>query len=183
MTLKEKAEHILQASGLLEHLKAYGTPHVIGSLRMDMMAWNDIDIDIENDGMSLEKLYRLTGFVMDTFHPFWYEGKEEVDGEGKRVWFQGFEAMADGERWNFDLWFFDRETIEKAEALCDGIAARAAPAQRESILEIKRGLLARGLYSFEKFHSMDVYRAVLEEGIGSLEAFLEKHEKEENHEA
>ncbi len=175
MTLKEKAEHILQASGLLEHLKAYGTPHIIGSLRMDMMAWNDIDIDIENDGMDLEKLYRLTRFVMDAFHPVWYEAREEADGEGKTVWFQGFEAMIDGEKWNFDLWFFDRETIEKAETFCDGIAARATPAQRESITEMKRGLLARGLYSFEKFCSMDVYRAVLEENIQTIERFLERY--------
>ena len=175
MTLREKAEHILQASGLLEHLKAYGTPHIIGSLRMDMMAWNDIDIDIENDGMDLEKLYRLTGFVMDAFHPVWYEAREEADGEGKTVWFQGFEAMIDGEKWNFDLWFFDRETIEKAETFCDGIAARATPAQRESITEMKRGLLARGLYSFEKFRSMDVYRAVLEENIQTIERFLERY--------
>ena len=175
MTLKEKAEHILQASGLLEHLKAYGTPHIIGSLRMDMMAWNDIDIDIENDGMDLEKLYRLTRFVMDAFHPVWYEAREEADGEGKTVWFQGFEAMIDGEKWNFDLWFFDRETIEKAETFCDGIAARATPAQRESITEMKRGLLARGLYSFEKFRSMDVYRAVLEENIQTIEGFLERY--------
>lgn len=175
MTLREKAEHILQASGLLEHLKAYGTPHIIGSLRMDMMAWNDIDIDIENDGMDLEKLYRLTRFVMDTFHPVWYEAREEADGEGKTVWFQGFEAMIDGEKWNFDLWFFDRETIEKAETFCDGIAARATPAQRESITEMKRGLLARGLYSFEKFCSMDVYRAVLEENIQTIERFLERY--------
>ena len=64
MTLKEKAEHILQASGLLEHLKAYGTPHIIGSLRMDMMAWNDLDIDVENTNMSIEKLYELTDYIM-----------------------------------------------------------------------------------------------------------------------
>ena len=177
MTLREKAEHILQASGLLEHLKAYGTPHIIGSLRMDMMAWNDIDIDIENEGMCLEKLYRLTSFILDTFRPTWYEAKEEKNAEGKTVWFQGFEAAIDGELWNFDLWFFDRGTIEKAEAFCDGIAARATAAQRGRILAIKEGLLARGLYTFEKFGSMDVYNAVLEEGIQDIDGFLEKHGK------
>lgn len=175
MTRKEKAEHILQSSGLMEHLAEYGAPHIIGSCRMDMMAWNDIDIDIENGGMALDKLYRLTGFILDTFRPFWYEAKEVVDDEGKRVWFQGFEAKIDGERWNFDLWFFDRETIEKAEAFCDSIAARATAAQRESIMEIKLGLMERGLYSFEKFCSMDVYRAVLEENIQTIEGFLAQY--------
>ena len=45
---------------------------------MDMMAWNDLDIDIENDNMSLEKLYELSVFIINTFHPLWYEAKEVV---------------------------------------------------------------------------------------------------------
>lgn len=175
MTRKEKAEHILGGSGLLKHLEAYGTPCVIGSCRMDMMAWNDIDIDVENNGMSLEKLYQLTAYILETFHPLWYEAKEEVNDEGKVVWFQGFEAMIDGERWNFDLWFFDRETIEKAKALCDGMAARATAAQKERIVRLKQELIARELYAVDQFHSMDVYRAVLEDGIGDISGFLEKY--------
>ena len=48
MKRKEQAEAILYNSGLLTELEKYGRPHIIGSCRMDMMAWNDIDIDIEN---------------------------------------------------------------------------------------------------------------------------------------
>lgn len=177
MTIKERADAILCERGLMAQLEKYGRPHLIGSCRMDMMAWNDIDVDIENDGMSLEKLYQLTAYIMEAFHPFWYEAKEEVNDEGKTVWFQGFEAMIDGERWNFDLWFFDRETIEKAEAFCDGIAARATAAQKEQIIGLKQELIARDLYAFDKFHSMDVYQAVLEEGVAAIEEFLEKSPK------
>lgn len=176
--IKEKASAILQEHHLLEQLKKIGTPHIIGSFRMDMMAWNDIDIDIENDGMCLEKLYPLTAYILESFHPTWYEAKEEKDGDGKTVWFHGFEAVIDGELWNFDLWFFDRETIEKAEAFCDGIASTATAEQKEAIVALKRELLARGLYSFEKFHSMDVYKAVLEQGIRDISDFLQKYEKE-----
>lgn len=56
MTIKEQAGHILYDCGLLEELSRYGTPHMIGSYRMDMMAWNDLDIDIENENMSLDKV-------------------------------------------------------------------------------------------------------------------------------
>lgn len=175
--IKEKASAILRDYHLLEELETIGTPHMIGSYRMDMMAWNDIDIDIENDGMCLDKLYRLTKYILDSFHPFWYEAREEVNDEGKTVWFQGFEAMIDGERWNFDLWFFDQETIKKAEAFCDGIAARASVEQKDSITAIKRELIARNLYSFEKFHSMDVYEAVLEQDIHSVSEFLDKYRR------
>lgn len=86
---------------------------------MDMMAWNDLDIDIENQDMSQEKLYELTAFIIERFHPVWYEGKEEINEKGKKVWFLGFETTITGELWNVDLWFFDRDTIRDAEAYCD----------------------------------------------------------------
>ena len=102
-----RARRILDG-GLLARLGEIGTPHVIGSCRMGMMAWNDLDIDVENDGMSLGKLHDLTAWILRTFRPVWYEAKEEVNDEGKTVWFHGFEAIIDGEKWNFDVWFFDR---------------------------------------------------------------------------
>ena len=33
----------------VKRLEEIGKPHIIGSYKMDMMAWNDLDIDIEND--------------------------------------------------------------------------------------------------------------------------------------
>jgi len=165
---------ILYQCGLLDMLHPLGEPHVIGSCRMDMMAWNDLDIDIENDGMDLDKLYRLSGKIFEAFRPTWYEAKEERTPEGKTVWFHGFEAVVSGERWNVDLWFFDRETIQEAERFCDRIARTASAEQRAQIIAIKRGLLAKNLYSFEKFHSTDVYQAVLERNIKNLDEFLEK---------
>ncbi len=244
-TIRRNADRILYDCGLLDMLREYGTPHTVGSYQMDMMAWNDLDIDIENDGMDMRKLYRLTGRILETFRPSWYEAKEErtqegktvwfhgfeamVDGqlwnvdlwffdretiaeaerycsriagaasvrltgriletfrpswyeakeertqEGKTVWFHGFEAMVDGQLWNVDLWFFDRETIAEAERYCSRIAGAASVRQREQIFAIKRGLLDRGLYAFDKFHSMDVYRAVLEERVGDIDEFLERY--------
>lgn len=181
---KRNADIILYDMGLLERLKEIGTPHIIGSYKMDMMAWNDLDIDIENQDMSTDRLYELTDFIIKTFRPKWYEAKEEVTGEGRTVWFQGAEAVVDGELWNMDLWFFDRETIDKAESYCDGITERAArmPGSVESIVKIKRGLLDRGLYGYGegKYISMDVYRAVLEQGVTDVEDMMEKYVPGEN---
>lgn len=174
-TIRRNADRILYEYGLLDMLGTIGTPHIVGSYRMDMMSWNDLDIDIENDGMSLPKLYRLTGRLLETFRPSWYEAKEERTPEGKTVWFHGFEAVVGGELWNVDLWFFDRETIEAAERYCDNISRTASTAQKGRIISIKEGLLARGLYAFEKFHSTDVYRAVLELGIENTNEFLERY--------
>ncbi len=169
---KSQAERILYEFGLLKKLEEIGVPHIIGSYRMDMMAWNDLDIDIENDGMSLDKLYELSSFILNTFHPTWYEAKEEINEEGKRVWFHGFETVITGELWNVDLWFFDRETIANAERYCDDIAQRTSQSQKDRIVQIKEELIARDLYSFEKYKSIDVYKAVLENDVADAESFL-----------
>ncbi len=170
---KSQADHILYEFGLLKKLEEIGVPHIIGSYRMDMMGWNDLDIDIENDRMSLDKLYELSAFILDTFHPTWYEAKEEINDEGKRVWFHGFETMITGELWNVDLWFFDRETITNAESYSDDITKRTTLIQKERIIQIKEELIARELYSFEKYKSLDVYKAVLENDVADVEEFLQ----------
>ena len=181
---KQNADIILYDMGLLERLREIGTPHIIGSYKMDMMAWNDLDIDIENQNMSLDRLHELTGFIIDTFHPKWYEAKEEITDEGQTVWFQGAEAVVNGELWNLDLWFIDRETIGKAEQYCEGIMERAGrlPGASECIVKIKQELQNRGLYGYGegKYLSMDVYRAVLEQGVTDAEGMLERYVPGEN---
>ena len=172
---KSQADRILYEFGLLKKLEELGVPHIIGSYRMDMMAWNDLDIDIENDGMSLDKLYELSSFILNTFRPIWYEAKEEINEEGKRVWFHGFETMITEELWNIDLWFFDKETIVNAEKYCDDISKRTGQIQKDRIVQIKEELIARDLYSFEKYKSLDVYKAVLEKDVVNVEEFLKRY--------
>lgn len=179
---KQRADKILYEMGLLDYLGHIGTPHIIGSYKMDMMAWNDLDIDVENHAMDSGELYKLTQYILNTFHPIWYEAKEEVNDEGKTVWFHGFHAIIDEELWNFDLWFFDQETIEKAERYCEKVAHRVEtiPGSRERIIELKQELLRRDLYEFYKYSSMDVYRAVLEQNISDVEELLQRYVRKEN---
>ncbi len=180
MTQKEQADYILYQCGLLEELKKYGCPHIIGSYRMDMMAWNDLDIDVENDKMSLNKLHTLSEYIIKTFRPVWYEAKEERTDENKTVWFHGFEMLVEGQLWNIDIWFFDKAAIEKAEQYCDYITRQVSdmPSLKQSITDIKQELIARRLYSFEQYTSMDVYNAVLNQQITNIDDFLAVYKKQ-----
>lgn len=179
---KRLADKILYGMGLYQKLEQIGTPHIIGSYKMNMMAWNDIDIDIENSQMTIEKLHDLTTFILYVFRPTWYEAKEEVNDEGKTVWFQGFHTWIDGEMWNIDLWFFDLETIRKAEVYCNGImeAVACSPTKKEVIMYMKQELIERDLYGFYKYSSMDVYRAVLEQNITTVDELLSEYVRKEN---
>ncbi|MCQ2514567.1 MAG: hypothetical protein MJ089_05710 [Ruminococcus sp.] len=169
---KTYADKILYELGLLKKLEEIGKSHIIGSYKMNMMAWNDLDIDIENDTMSLEKLHELSAFIIKTFHPVWYEAKEEIIS-GKRVWFHGFETMITGELWNVDLWFFDKEAILDAEKYCDAILENTNQTQKDAIINIKSELIEKGLYSFEQYKSIDVYKAVIENNVRTIGEFLE----------
>lgn len=169
---RSQADRILYEFGLLKRLEAIGAAHIIGSYRMDLMAWNDLDIDIENGAMSLDRLYELSAFITKTFRPLWYEAKEERNAAGQTVWFHGFETAVTGELWNIDLWFFDQAAISDAEAFCDRIVRHTDRAQKEIIMELKRGLIERGLYSFERYKSIDVYQAVMEHGVTTIGEFL-----------
>lgn len=170
--IKANADRILYEFGLLKKLEEIEKTHIIGSYRMNMMACNDLDIDIENNNMSQDKLYELTAFIINNFQPVWYEGKEEINDKGKKVWFLGFETKITGELWNIDLWFFDRETIKEAEAYCDMIIQNTTQIQKDTIIRIKRELIVRGLYCDEKYKSLDVYRAVMENDVKTIDEFL-----------
>ena len=169
---KHQADGILYEFGLMKKLEEYGMPHIIGSYRMDMMAWNDLDIDIENDNVTVDSLYDLSQYIIKTFRPVWYEAKETKDSNGKTVWFHGFETTITGELWNVDLWFLDKETIETAERYCDHIKEQASEEQKDAMIAIKKELISRNLYSFEKYQRTDVYEAVLENNVKDAKEFL-----------
>jgi hypothetical protein len=52
---------------------------------------------------------------------------------------------------------------------------QTTPEQKRQIVAIKEELIRRGLYSFEAYRSIDVYRAVTELGITTPEQFLSEY--------
>jgi len=176
--LKQAADRLLNEYGLWKLLGEYGEPVIVGSYRMDLMAVNDLDIDISGGMMTLGRLHELTGKILDRFDPVWYEAKREFV-DGRYVYFHGFETEVLGKLWNVDLWFFDRDTIAKAVSDCDEIAEKVSqqPELRQVILEIKTDLTARGLYRHDFYTSMDVYDAVLHSNIRGTKQFIEQYKR------
>jgi len=172
--LINKTNKILFDMGLVEKLRTYGETHIVGSYMTDTMAWNDIDIYISNEEMSLDRLYEISYYVLEVFRPCWYEAKQDELEDGKIVWFHGFETMIMGELWNIDLWFLDKGEIEVAEDYIKYVlnAIEKEPEIREHIINLKKELIGKGLYP-NTYTSMSVYNAVIEHNVTTVEMFVE----------
>lgn len=90
------------------------------------------------------------------------------------AWFHGFEFYLEDVLWNVDIWFFDNPTIQKAEKYCAAISEKVQKDQtlHTAILNIKQDLIGRHLYPSAPYTSMDVYDAVLNQGVRNTEEFL-----------
>lgn len=179
MTIREEADQLLYACGLLDVLGRYGEPVVTGSCAMDMMAWRDLDLYIVGNDTVSAQWFALQQAVCDALQPV----KAELLHEHGKL-FLGLETEVTGTRWNVDIWAKDRAAAKASLAYCAYVRQRAEadPAVREAILSIKSGLIERKMYGLGKsptrhYHSDEIYTAVLEEGVRTVEALLEKYPK------
>jgi hypothetical protein len=174
---QEQANRLLHEFGLLSKLNEYGKTHIIGSCKMNLMAWNDLDIDVENNTITISSIHELLKYIIDVFKPIWFEGKQEIM-DGKKCFFIGFETEVLGELWNVDIWFLDKTEIEKCEKYCNEIIRRTKDDEilQNIIIEMKRELRSRGMYS-SVYGSVDVYDAVLNRKIYSVDEMIKHYKK------
>jgi len=181
MDIRENAERILKEYGLLEKFGRYGIVHIVGSYKMNLMTWNDLDINIENEKYTPNMVFSLSNDLNEILKPYRFEG---FCIEKERSYFYGCETYIIGEPWNIDIWFKNRpkiiETEKNNEKVMEYITAN--PSLKNVIIEIKLKLIELRLYGIQKFsnkhyHSNEIYNAVLNEGIKNFNDFIEKYPK------
>ena len=181
MDTRENADRILKEYGLLEIIGRYGIVHIVGSYKMNLMTWNDLDINIENEKYTPNMVFSLSNDLNEILKPYRFEGfciKKE------KCYFYGCETCIIGEPWKIDIWFKNRlkiiETEKNNEKVIEYIIAN--PSLKNVIIEIKFKLIKLRLYGIQKFsnkhyHSYKIYNAVLNEGIKNFNNFIEKYPK------
>lgn len=174
MTIRQSADELLARTGLLAALRPHRAA-IVGSYSMDLMAWNDLDIYVDTAEMSVENWCELISRVVCAAQPSRIDGFQD---SGRSEYFLGIETRITGERWNIDIWGRTADEIAAAQAGNRAMQARfeADPQAKAALLQIKQGLIERKMYGFDKrrehFHSPEIYEAVLEKGVRSLEEFL-----------
>ncbi len=179
LQLKAEADQFLDDLGLGKLIKEYGDYKIDGSYAYDIMVWRDLDIVVDSSKMSLAKIHELISRINAKFNPFWFMGKEDITEEGTTCFFIGFETkILSGITWNFDIWFRDAAGVNKVLNYHNWLIGNleSYPVIKERVLQIKTDVFRTKEYG-SKFFSIDVYKAVIEDGVKSTEQYYKWIEK------
>lgn len=173
--IHRNAQGLLSAKGIHRILKDVGELYFTGSYALDLMTWNDIDMQlVTREGVTpFDALMTFLGHI----------SKDAGFLEGQLVNFKGghkpdmprglylgvkLHDQAWGGLWKLDLWVLEQADFEKNRSLIDAIRSNLTPGTRDLILTVKHAMMAgQGRVPPKASHTL--YRLVLFEGIRNLE--------------
>lgn len=178
-----KEQNRLQAQGkkLLESelkiiLESAGTVHVGGSYVYGLMIYPDLDLEIVSKNVTkdsaaelVHQLFKLESVrklsVNDRVNFPRNMGKNPIRG-----YWLGIEIGFEDDLWNMDVWFQKPEWKDATQDLYPERFKNISDEIKIAILSIKHALIVSGEYD-TKFFSADVYNAVLDSNVRTLDAF------------
>ncbi|HRI05691.1 MAG TPA: hypothetical protein PLV59_01970 [Candidatus Dojkabacteria bacterium] len=174
---KRTALDILQDVKAFELFSSIGKVVVIGSLRLDVMYRNDIDLFVLSDDIHNTKAKEVTKRLLDsnkfqTVAVADYQTYPENDFPKGYYW--ELIVVKNNEKWKFDIWYLrpDEEYTKLVLSCIESFEKilKEHPEKREIILKIKEAYFD-GIKYKDKVKSIDIYKAVLENSIDSVDSF------------
>ena len=179
--LHNQADKMLKATGISEIFTKYGTVQPIGgSYDYGLMAYPDLDMDILSDKATKQDFVALVSDVLSSEYVRKVSSVDNVGFTGTRSgmpkgYWLGIEIPFEGEKWGIDLWFQTHEWAKKFDKDYDDYKAKLSGISQEqivAILSIKYHLIRLGKYGKHNYMSFNVYDAVLDNDVLTLEDFL-----------
>jgi len=175
--LQHQVQEVLESIDLLNYLSGFGKPIIVGSAALGLMTWRDIDIDCEMPGRLIEEDFWEAARYLLTLEQVrlitLVDNRQSLEKNRPQSMYIGAKYQAiDGAIWKIDIRFVS-EQYAIAQKYLESISSRLTKESRKSILEIKNVVALDSRYRTE-ISSVDIYEAVLDEGIVDLEGFKEQ---------
>lgn len=174
LIIKREADEILYKKGLLEILNSFGTPYVHGSYILDLMTWRDLDIYLESDEIAEADFLMLGRQVCKAFAPvkmsYRNELRAKTEGLPLGLYWGVYLGNERAGAWKIDIWAVSAEECQQRLRYGDSIKEKLTPEAVQRILEIKSACWTDEAYR-RYYSSGDIYKAVLENKVGSVEEF------------
>jgi hypothetical protein len=175
-SLRTEADITLYDRGLLKILQKYGLPYVSGSYALDLMTWRDLDIYLEAEGLSVERFFELGSRLANRLAPprmhFRNERIAQTQGLPHGLYWGVYFDLSDRQSWKVDIWCVEREECHRLLSHVGSLLEKLTPDNRQVILAIKSECWNHPEYR-RGFSSNDIYTAVLDDHVSTLEQFRE----------
>ena len=172
--IKKEADTMLHEKGLLDMLRSFGTPHVSGSYALDLMTWRDIDIYLEVEELKENRFFSLGGQLASLLMPvkmsFRNETIAKTPGLPDGLYWGIYVGNERKGAWKIDIWAVHSAECKRLLDYCAAIQGKLDEQKATQILAIKSRCWQDPEYR-RSYSSMDIYTAVLEEGIRDYEGF------------
>lgn len=178
--LQDEAFRVLRDLGLIEKLKKYGLPQIIGSVSLGLMTWRDIDIEVVVKTLQRSFVVEIIAYLIEkvknrvdlVFIDNSLCGRQRMP-KGIYLGVKYFpddlspeETKSTSDKlWKIDIWFVTEGSVRTKQ-----IQQKLTEEYKKTILGIKNILSRSPKYRKEIF-SVDIYEAVLEKGVKNIEEF------------
>jgi hypothetical protein len=172
--IKNEADEILFAKGLMNLLSEFGQPQISGSYTLNLMTWRDLDIYLVADEISNLDFFKLGGKLNDFFNPVKMSFRNELIANSRGLphglyWgiYLGNERRG---AWKIDIWAVSTTEFNRLIKYCADIKQQLTTSNISIILAIKSQCWQDPEYR-RSYTSMDIYKAVLEHNVSDVQSF------------
>lgn len=171
---QEQAYQAIKKLGLVERWEKVGKPVLVGSMRFGAMVSANIDMEVYTDAPLPHVGFAVIGELAETPGVTEIRYLNAMDGPDQGLyWFIQYEDGS-GVTWGIDVWLVahDHPYAYVADRLAAAMEKRLDAESRRRILSIKRDLPQE-----LKVRGVDIYKAVLKDGVETAEAMVAWLEK------
>lgn len=178
--LHQDAEGIIQDINLVGLLSKYGELKIVGSYALELMAWEDIDVLVKGEP-NYDKFLEVVNVLFKKENVYSLniqDFRKSIYPDRPQGIYCGIKYLKSKDTfWKIDIWFLPESS---AEDVVEEVKNKLTDETREIILTIKNEMREKTKHGKE-VSGMDVYKAVLDNGVKNLEEFkgyLEKQDRE-----
>lgn len=181
--LEKEAQEVLKNLKLVKILEQVGEVEIIGSLELGLMVWRDIDFEVVVDQVDRNEIAKIVDslailssrridfslvdnadWAKEKFPKGFYLG---IKYNLEKKWVSSFSKNES--TWKIDIWFLTSEDARSAKEM-EKIKRQLTEEKKEIILEIKEAYYRKPEYK-KSVTALDIYKAVLDSGVKSVEEF------------
>ena len=173
--LLTEAELIIQELALLRTIQKIGDGFVVGSVELGLMTWRSIDIEVVEKKLSRQSLIEIitaiNNFPIPQIEFTIIDNTIKRDPHIQNSLYLGikYPSPSDNKIWTINLYFRDQSDSRSLESTLE-LKNRLNDRNKLQILRIKSELAGNPKFGKEIL-SLDVYNAVLDNGVTNLKEF------------